>query len=89
MLNPISSASHVQGVFQPAAASKPQASSAQRAQPARSDTVQLSSAARNPSVAAQLLKQAAETPARTASAASTGNVQAKNLLTGEATAKAL
>jgi hypothetical protein len=87
MLNPISSASHVQAVFQPVAAPKPQASSTQKAQPAKSDTVQLSSAARAPSAAAQLLKEAAGTSAQTALAASTGNVQAKNLLTGEATAK--
>lgn len=79
MISPISSTAPVQTAGQLVAASHP--SQPQKAQSPVTDTVQLSSAK-------AILQEASETPSQTDHEASTGDVQARNLLAREAAARA-
>jgi anti-sigma28 factor (negative regulator of flagellin synthesis) len=79
MINPISSATQSQPTAQAKAA--PSTTVQPKAQPAISDTVQISAAA-------QARQETIETPVQTAKEAAAGDLQAKHLLAREAAQKA-
>jgi hypothetical protein len=77
MISPVSNASQTHAALQPPAARQSPA----QAQPAATDTVQLSSAK-------ALQQETLETPTQTAREANSGDLQAKRLLAREAADKA-